>query len=382
MLSRPSKHTPFPPPLYITNPLTPYCYSCGRAISSRANPHSLQSETQKQKYCSARCRGNKPGEIDRQIEAVFVALLEGKSAEEAGLEMMEHRKERRDGVMLGHEDDFAYLNTKIETGRRTKTNPGPRKVDGRNVVYSSVVEDIVFGNARALENIHRNSQADKSLGDSTPGDCDDAIAECPDLSNSQADKLLCDSTPGDCDDAIAECSDLSNNQSETASSHGNAVNLEHLESVSTGVRRSSIDWERILGPQGVSIRQKQLEEPLSESTTSVKSSQRGNSTSSKLAERQQTGQRLAEEREMVRRAARRGVVFGFLVSHEEQAGRGQRHAAFGQRTGKRKQSTRGQDEGHTQHDSQEQRRKCEAVINRILVEPSFAKGDWGIRWRE
>jgi hypothetical protein len=46
---------------------------------------------------------------------------------------------------------------------------------------------------------------------------------------------------------------------------------------------------------------------------------------------------------MVRSAARRGVVFGFLVG-----------------------------------EGSEERRKCEAVMNGIVVEPSFAKGDWSI----
>lgn len=58
------------------------------------------------------------------------------------------------------------------------------------------------------------------------------------------------------------------------------------------------------------------------------------------------GLRTAREREMVRCAARRLVVFG----------------------------TEGGDKGEG--------RKCEAVMNANVVEPSFAKGNWGIRWRE
>jgi hypothetical protein len=63
-------------------------------------------------------------------------------------------------------------------------------------------------------------------------------------------------------------------------------------------------------------------------------------------EKRLQGQRKVKEREMVRCAARRGVVFGFAV-----------------------------DEG-------EERKKCEALMQGKVVEPSFAKGDWGIRWRE
>lgn len=61
------------------------------------------------------------------------------------------------------------------------------------------------------------------------------------------------------------------------------------------------------------------------------------------------GQRKAHERELVRCAARRGVAFGFLLKTE---------------------------------DSDGNRRKCEAVMQGKVVESSFAKGDWSIRWRE
>ena len=57
------------------------------------------------------------------------------------------------------------------------------------------------------------------------------------------------------------------------------------------------------------------------------------------------GMQKAKEREMVRRAARRGVAFGF-----------------------------GMEEG--------KRRRVEAVQRGRVVESSFAKGEWGVRWRE
>lgn len=62
--------------------------------------------------------------------------------------------------------------------------------------------------------------------------------------------------------------------------------------------------------------------------------------------RRREGQRRAEEAEMVKAAARRGVVFGFQVSESGE------------------------------------KRKCEAVMLGKVVEPSFAKGDWSVRWRE
>ncbi|KAF2481145.1 hypothetical protein BDY17DRAFT_183339 [Neohortaea acidophila] len=62
---------------------------------------------------------------------------------------------------------------------------------------------------------------------------------------------------------------------------------------------------------------------------------------------QREGQERANVREVIRGAARRAVVFGLPSSSDN-----------------------------------ETRRKCEAVVDGKVVEPSFAKGDWGIRWRE
>lgn len=64
------------------------------------------------------------------------------------------------------------------------------------------------------------------------------------------------------------------------------------------------------------------------------------------------GQKLARQREMVRRAARRGCVFGFRETRQDDP------------------------------DEPVLLRKCEAVLNGRVVEPSFAKGEWSIRWRE
>lgn len=66
-----------------------------------------------------------------------------------------------------------------------------------------------------------------------------------------------------------------------------------------------------------------------------------------MLEKRRQGQKRAKEREMTKCAARRGVVFGFSVN----------------------------DDGG-------EKRLCEAVMSGKVVEPSFAKGDWAIRWRE
>jgi len=71
---------------------------------------------------------------------------------------------------------------------------------------------------------------------------------------------------------------------------------------------------------------------------------------------QEMGRRRAEEREKVRQAARRGVVFGFVVG----------------------EARGGEDGGEEGREC----RRVEAVQGGRVVEASFAKGEWGIRWRD
>jgi DNA polymerase III gamma/tau subunit len=86
------------------------------------------------------------------------------------------------------------------------------------------------------------------------------------------------------------------------------------------------------------------------------------------------GQKQAEEREMVRRAARRAVVFGLTIEQPStaippsQVSRGSKH----------KKSASREEESVPEP----AKRKCEALMNNVVVEPSFAKGNWSIRWRE
>lgn len=64
------------------------------------------------------------------------------------------------------------------------------------------------------------------------------------------------------------------------------------------------------------------------------------------------GLQVAKQREQVRQAARRGVAFGFPVGRLD----GERQV--------------------------EGRKRVDAVQGGRIVEASFAKGEWGVRWRE
>ncbi|KAJ5019715.1 hypothetical protein K4K57_010380 [Colletotrichum sp. SAR 10_99] len=80
--SRPSKSQATPAPFYLlpNGDQTPYCRTCGRVISSRKSTSSKPANSEPPKYCSARCRGQKPGRLDREIEAAFVRFLQGDEA--------------------------------------------------------------------------------------------------------------------------------------------------------------------------------------------------------------------------------------------------------------------------------------------------------------
>lgn len=86
-------------------------------------------------------------------------------------------------------------------------------------------------------------------------------------------------------------------------------------------------------------------------------------------EKQKAGNKRAKEREMVRRAARRAVVFGFPVDQAE----AERPQSRGKNASKEEQEGPPEDIP---------RRKCEALMSGHVVEPSYAKGNWSIRWRE
>jgi hypothetical protein len=86
-----------------------------------------------------------------------------------------------------------------------------------------------------------------------------------------------------------------------------------------------------------------------------------------MLQKRRDGQRRAEEKEMVKCAARRAVVFG-LESSRVLAGEG-----------KKGKKARDDEDGEPKPEG---RRMCEAVMHGAVVEPSYAKGDWSIRWRE
>ena len=88
------------------------------------------------------------------------------------------------------------------------------------------------------------------------------------------------------------------------------------------------------------------------------------------------GEKRAGEREMVKRAARRAVVFGFASAQLPEVDPVEEDTDRRSKKGKSKKAALPDPKPVPG------RRKCEALMNGAVVEPSFAKGNWSIRWRE
>lgn len=86
------------------------------------------------------------------------------------------------------------------------------------------------------------------------------------------------------------------------------------------------------------------------------------------------GAKRAEERETIRRAARRTIVFGVEVPRREPTSQKRPKAK-----GKGKRGALSDDEGE---EGPTEVRKAEALMAGMVVEPSYAKGNWSIRWRQ
>ncbi|TID14690.1 hypothetical protein E2P81_ATG08646 [Venturia nashicola] len=285
--SRPSKSQAVPPPLYLTQPETKYCHTCGRTISPRKN-HKTESTTPA-KYCSSRCRSSKPGVLDRRIESAFVALLEGSKKfedKDIGEEILEAVKERGKGKGRG-------------------------KGEHRIIIPCSAAEALIFGSRSDETKVfgRKKNRASRALGG--------------------VEKEW-------------RSVDMESDDEEEALRNSDGELIRFTTSGFAG-----------------KVRPPQEKTDINASVGGEKGWAERTEETSEAAEKRREGQRVADEKEMVKRAARRGCVFGFDGANNAEQGK----------KGKMESSEDG-------------KRVCEAVMNGVVVEPSFAKGDWGIRWRE
>lgn len=306
--SRPSKSQATPAPLYLTFPDTPYCHTCGRVIGDRKK-HAGQEV----KYCSARCRNHKPRAIDRRIEAVFAALLDGASPES---------QKEKTGEEPGQEPvrPIQDVHEKSKKGDKAAKKV---KGDPRIIVECSVVEDIVFPHAKDPTKVFGRRKNRAARG----------VVEKPE-----------DWRSVDMVDEPAR--PITQPQASTDTSEASESGDEHSAGgVSLTATASHTDEDTVnYGFGSGKIRPPQAESDINGSIGGEKGRAERIHETPEMLNKRREGERRAEEKEMVKRAARRLVAFGT-----------------------------GDGEG---------RRKCEAVMKGVVVESSFAKGDWGVRWRE
>lgn len=299
--SRPSKHQSVPAPFYLLpgGETTPYCHSCGRVISSRRKTQpSGQDDAGKTpvKYCSASCRGRKPGKVDREIEAVFLRFLQG---EEKPSSLDEGGKR-------------AQKSKKGSGGKRTKG-------DQRLLISCDDVEKAFFGPTD-----EEGSTAGSGSEDNHEGE-------------GQGEKVIATGTA------------LGGTSSEPRDMvHNSGTLIDPIEDAAPYIDGDFL--ARMSVRSGTRIRPPQSTSEVNGSVGGEKGRAERVDETDEMLEKRRQGQKRARQREMVRCAARRAVVFGLVAGD-------------------------GQGEG-------KETRKCEAVMNGKVVEPSFAKGPWSIRWRE
>jgi hypothetical protein len=216
------------------------------------------------KYCSSRCRGLKPRERDRRVEAAFVALLDDKTEFE----------------------DEDIPRAVLDARQKPKA-----KGEKRLTVPCSAAETLIYGDRSDPTKVYGRRKNRASRAITTP---DDSDAEESSLH-------------------VYHVED--GNKAAPTAFAGKPRPPQHLTSVNGSIG----------GEKGRAEREAESFED---------------------AGKRMEGQKIADEKEAVKRAARRLCIFGV----EGEGGQG--------------------------------RRMCEAVMQGKIVEPSFAKGDWGVRWRE
>jgi hypothetical protein len=322
--SRPSKHAANPPPLYLLpgGEATPYCHSCGRVIGSRKSQTSKSSKDGV-KYCSDRCRHQKPDETDRAIENMFVSLLNREKPDISP----------RDGT--ANSESPRKSDKASAFGKKVKGEP-------RVTILCSTVEELVFGPRQNPEKVFGRKKNRAKRGVPETGEWRSVDME---------------DTPSQTFD------DYSTSQSVSEQQHRDIAFPDKSEDpfiFSAGKARpaqnvSDVNFS-VGGERGWAEKIEETEE---------------------LKQKRLEGQRKAGEREAVRCAARRLCAFGIVVFEDEHD---DGESSDGKRRPKKTASGNPAGDG-SEH--MKKRKKCEAVLKEgTIVEASFAKGEWGIRWRE
>jgi len=346
------------------------------------------------KYCSDRCKRNKPSALDRRIEEVFAALLEGQDishfAPTSTATTNSNGNDSTDDTTtvqapaISEAVDFATRPVPNADVPRTKppamTKGKPQKLkkgETRIIVPCSQVESLLFPQTHDPEKTfgRRRNRARRGVPDDEVWKSVDMIDDLTlsDNAHNNDDNSDSDDDSGD-GDGIERTDEEADHTDSSAKSIDNTVSalMEGGVRLPANHIRPTQQQSQVNGSVGGEIGWAERKEE----------------TAEEKAKRLE-GVRRAEHKEMVKCAARRVVVFGLLVDAGEEKGEdggggGGKKGKGGKKRGKGKDVEVDVEKGGQMDVGEDGklRRKCEAVMNGAVVEPSFAKGDWGIRWRE
>jgi hypothetical protein len=336
---------PAPPPYYLSASIPPaYCHTCGRVISSRRNtaaaptkkpPQQQQQDssstnaTKAAKFCSDRCKRHKPSlspvSAEVHVEKALVALLEGHEPPPPFVK----------STTTTGSDAAASVPESVKTAR-----PQRKKGETRVLLPLSVLVEAVFGSRNDPERAfgRRKNRAFRGVRE----------------------------------DGEWRSVDMEDDNSEEGD--GTAYNTKRPEPISTWEGAEDFDGEDLEVGGGVRLSERRGWDDEEEDGGAGAEPE-----TPELAARRRAGQKKAEEREFVRCVVRRAVVFGVEVEGWEEVGGN----GGGAKKGKKGKGRRDADSEEEDMQSEvKPRRKCEAVMSGQVVEPSFAKGDWSVRWRD
>jgi hypothetical protein len=265
------------------------------------------------KYCSNRCRHQKPGEVGKSIEKTFVSLLNG--------------------------EDQDVVSSGATASKNDKKQVALKKMKGetRLTVFCTTVEELIFGSRHDPEKTFGRKKNRAKRGAPDSGEW-----KTVDMEDTQDYGDNTTGQPSEAEQAVGDPDSLK----QVFLGAGKTRAPQNLSDVNFSVG----------GERGWAEKIEETEE---------------------LKQKRQEGQRKAEEKEAVRCAARRLCAFGISVSEEAQNNEEENNTRS--RKPKVAPMLPVEDLGHRA----EKRRKCEAVLrDGMVVEASFAKGEWGIRWRE
>jgi len=316
--------------------------------------------------------------LDKLIEEAFVALLDGAGPEKLNVSSS------------ADISNDAQMATKLQSaeaqftaqGKLTHQRKGREKTKGdpRVIVDCGTVEELVFGSRYDPNKVfgRKKNRATRVLGGiekdwrSVDMESDDADQE------NRVVNLR--------EDVVAQYkdSDDENNDSHDESVDGGVNVVSEENPCDRGNSKRSTITAIIRPPQTAS--------EVNGSVGGEKGWAERIEETPDMLEKRREGQRRAEEREMVRRAARRGCAFGFIIKDWASNGTGagklvsvvgscaDTQGTTARRKAKSKRA-RGDSVGDAKEKTNDQRRKCEAIMNGSAVEASFAKGDFAIRYR-